>query len=80
MIGHAQVRKTQKAIKHVLTERYYAWEDALEFAKGNPMVNFKKDGKKVTTRPEFLVSEVSTLRNHEQEEFREHEGDAGGKA
>lgn len=31
-----QVRKTQNAIKHVLTERYYAWEDAREMINDTP--------------------------------------------
>lgn len=47
-----QVRKTQNAIKHVLTERFYAWEDALELAKNDPEIvidgnsaRYKRGGK-----------------------------------
>ena len=35
------VRITQRAIKHALTERYYAWEDARRVAKNDPTVNLK---------------------------------------
>ncbi len=33
-----KIRFTQRAIKHVLTERHYAWEDAREVAQGDPEV------------------------------------------
>lgn len=39
-----QVRKTQNAIKHALTERFYAWEDAVQLAKEDPEIEFTKDG------------------------------------
>lgn len=41
----SQVRKTQKAIMYVLTERYYAWEDARKLAERDPEITFKKNGK-----------------------------------
>lgn len=39
-----QVRKTQNAIKHALTERFYAWEDAVQLAKEDPEIEFTEDG------------------------------------
>lgn len=39
-----QVRKTQNAIKHALTERFYAWEDAVKLAKEDPEIEFKENG------------------------------------
>ncbi|KAL8710628.1 MAG: hypothetical protein Q9220_004852 [cf. Caloplaca sp. 1 TL-2023] len=37
--SHPQVRSTQKAIKHALTERYYAFEEARRVAVNDPEVN-----------------------------------------
>jgi large subunit ribosomal protein L47 len=34
-----QVKLTQRAIKHVLTERWYAWEDARLLAEGDASVS-----------------------------------------
>lgn len=34
-----QVKVTQRGIKHVLTERWYAWEDARKIAARDPEVN-----------------------------------------
>lgn len=36
-----QVVKTQRAIKHTLTERYYTWQDAVDVAKEDPEINFE---------------------------------------
>lgn len=33
--------KTQRAIKHVLTERYYTWQDAVDVAMNDPEINFE---------------------------------------
>jgi large subunit ribosomal protein L47 len=38
------VRWTQRAIKHVLTERYYAWKDAKLLAEKDPEVNLSGTG------------------------------------
>ncbi|KAH8804843.1 54S ribosomal protein L4, mitochondrial [Xylogone sp. PMI_703] len=38
------VRETQRAIKHVLTERYYAWRAAEEVAKKDPEINLSGEG------------------------------------
>ena len=39
-----QIQKTMKAIKHALTERFYAWEDAVEVAKEDPEVDLSGEG------------------------------------
>lgn len=33
--------KTQRAIKHALTERFYTWQDAAEIAANDPEINLK---------------------------------------
>ncbi|KAL2126135.1 hypothetical protein VTI74DRAFT_1632 [Chaetomium olivicolor] len=38
------VRATMRAIKHALTERYYAWEDAVKLAANDPEVNLTGNG------------------------------------
>lgn len=35
---------TQRAIKKVLTERFYSWRDAQEVARDDPEVNLSGDG------------------------------------
>lgn len=37
-----------KAIKHVLTERYYVWEDAYQLAKQDPEINLSGKGEAYT--------------------------------
>ena len=46
-----QVRATMRAIKHVLTERFYAWEDAVKLSETDPEVNLSGDG------PAFIPSD-----------------------
>ncbi|KAM0202881.1 hypothetical protein ACHAPA_000692 [Fusarium lateritium] len=36
-----EVLRTQRAIKHVLTERYYTWQDAVGVAMNDPEINFE---------------------------------------
>ncbi|KAJ4149462.1 54S ribosomal protein L4 mitochondrial [Fusarium falciforme] len=36
-----EVMKTQRAIKHALTERFYTWQDAVEVAANDPEINLK---------------------------------------
>lgn len=38
------MRLTQRAIKQVLTERYYSWRDAETIAKDDPEINLSGDG------------------------------------
>lgn len=45
-----------KSIRHVLTERYYLWEDAVELAKEDPEINLSGVGQ-IYTPQEFLVEE-----------------------
>jgi large subunit ribosomal protein L47 len=40
----AQVRKTMKAVKHVLTERFYLWEDARALADNDPEIDLHSTG------------------------------------
>lgn len=47
---------TQRAIKQVLTERYYSWRDAEGIAKDDPEVNLSGDGP-VYTPSEFMEEE-----------------------
>lgn len=46
-----QVRYTQRAIKHVLTERWYAWEDARKVAQKDPEINMRARGKEPVYDP-----------------------------
>jgi len=39
-----QIKETQKAIKHALTERWYAWEDARKLAAADPEIEYTDDG------------------------------------
>ena len=50
---------TQRAIKQVLTERYYSWRDAEDIAKTDPEVNLQGDGP-VYTPSEFMEEEPVT--------------------
>ncbi|KAL1835813.1 hypothetical protein VTJ49DRAFT_6034 [Mycothermus thermophilus] len=45
-----EVLKTMRAIKHVLTERFYLWEDAVELAKKDPEVNLTGEGPAFTPK------------------------------
>ena len=38
------MRRTQRAIKQVLTERYYSWRDAEVIAKDDPEVDLSGEG------------------------------------
>ncbi|CRK25351.1 hypothetical protein BN1723_003258, partial [Verticillium longisporum] len=38
------VQQTMQGIKHVLTERYYLWEDARELAKNDPEIDLSGNG------------------------------------
>lgn len=56
-----------KSIRHVLTERYYLWEDAVALAKEDPEINLSGIGQ-VYTPQEFLVEE-DEVEEVTQEEF-----------
>ncbi|KAK4655646.1 54S ribosomal protein L4 mitochondrial [Podospora pseudocomata] len=51
-----EVRVTMRGIKHVLTERFYAWEDAVKLAESDPEVDLSGKGRAFTPR-EFLEEE-----------------------
>jgi large subunit ribosomal protein L47 len=59
-----QVKKTMKAIKHALTERFYAWEDAVEVAKEDPEVDLSGEGPAFTPR-EYLEEEATAEEGRE---------------
>jgi len=60
-----EVRITQKAIRHVLTERFYAWEDARKLAETDSEVNLSGRGPAFTPG-EYLEEEA--LESEEAEE------------
>lgn len=45
---YRQVKLTMRAIRHVLTERFYTWEDAVELAKTDPEINLAGTGSAYT--------------------------------
>ena len=45
-----------RAIKHALTERYYAWEEASKLARSDPEVNLTGDG------PTLIPSDFEVIR------------------
>lgn len=52
-----QIRQTMRAIKHALTERWYAWEDARRVAQDDEEVNLSGEGPAYVPR----AFEVSTF-------------------
>lgn len=58
------VQRTMKGIKHVLTERYYLWEDAYQLAQEDPEINLTGKGPAYTPRydaengGDYLVQEA----------------------
>jgi large subunit ribosomal protein L47 len=53
-----QVRRTQRAIKQVLTERFYSWRDAEAIAKDDPEVDLSGNGPTYTPSG-FVEEDVS---------------------
>jgi large subunit ribosomal protein L47 len=47
-----------RAIKHTLTERFYAWEDAVKLAENDPEVNLTGNGPAFT--PSDYLEETET--------------------
>lgn len=54
------VRRTMRGIKHTLTERFYAWEDAFELAKTDPEVDLSGAGPAFQPSA-YLEEDVSAL-------------------
>lgn len=51
------VRRTQRAIKQVLTERYYSWRDAEVVARNDPEIDFSGNGP-LFTPSEFVDEDI----------------------
>lgn len=47
-----------RGIKHVLTERFYAWEDAVKLAESDPEIDLSGKGRAFTPK-EFLEEEAA---------------------
>ena len=59
-----------RAIKHILTERFYAWEDAVKLAEEDPEIDLSGEGNPYTPA-EYLEDEVlegETAEAQEQEQ------------
>lgn len=67
-----QVRKTQSGIKHVLTERYYAWEDAQHLAQMDPEIDLSGNG------PLYVPHGSSSYLENEMPWEKEDKERAGG--
>jgi large subunit ribosomal protein L47 len=50
------VRRTQRGIKHVLTERYYTWEEARQLAEKDPEIDLSGNGPAYTPASSLEVS------------------------
>lgn len=59
---------TQRAIKQVLTERFYSWRNAQEIAKEDPEINLSSDG------PAYVPSNLVEEDIMEEEQFEADEG------
>lgn len=53
-----QIKTTMRGIKHVLTERWYAWEDARILAETDPSVNLYPNPGEPSYMPEQTAFEV----------------------
>ncbi|KAK0735892.1 mitochondrial 39-S ribosomal protein L47 (MRP-L47)-domain-containing protein [Apiosordaria backusii] len=72
-----EVRITMRGIKHVLTERFYAWEDAVKLAENDPEVNLSGKGKAFTPK-EYLEEEEGVA--VEEVGLKDFRGPVGGEA
>ncbi|EPS41733.1 hypothetical protein H072_4372 [Dactylellina haptotyla CBS 200.50] len=62
------VRDTQRGIKHALTERYYAWQEALKVADSDPEIDLSGGGP--AYNPQTLdTDEVATRDGHPQSDI-----------
>lgn len=66
LTSEPQVRRTQRAIKQVLTERYYSWEDARKLAVNDPEVDLSGEGPAYTPSEDVFedVDEVIAEEAH----------------
>lgn len=67
-----------KRIRHVLTERYYSWEDARKLAETDPEINLAGGGQNgpVFTPSEFMIEEEDETPEIKAEEV---EGEGHGE-
>lgn len=56
-----EVKETQRAIKHVLTERYYAYREARELAENDPEVDLSGQGVPYTPKVDEEFENKSLL-------------------
>ncbi|KAI1386191.1 MRP-L47-domain-containing protein [Hypoxylon trugodes] len=68
-----EVRKTMKAIKHTLTERYYLWEDARELAATDPEINLSNT--KTPYNPSKYFDEIEPTEEAASAEGSQEGGD-----
>ncbi|KAK4231300.1 mitochondrial 39-S ribosomal protein L47 (MRP-L47)-domain-containing protein [Podospora fimiseda] len=61
-----EVKLTMRNIKHCLTERFYAWEDAVQLAKKDPEVDLSGKGPAFTPS-QYLEDEVPSKQAQAQE-------------
>jgi large subunit ribosomal protein L47 len=70
--GFLQVRRTQRAIKQVLTERYYSWQEAQQVAKDDPEINLNATENEPIYNPmEYTEEEV--LEENVEAEVKEND-------
>lgn len=66
-----QVRWTQRAIKQVLTERFYSWQDAEKLAKRDPEIDLSGNGP-IYTPSDFIDEDVVDEDAPEEAKFEEN--------
>ena len=77
-----QVRRTQRAIKQALTERYYSWDEARKLARNDPEVDLSGENQAYTpgsALEEEYEDENDRIREDsgEQKALEEASGTAG---
>lgn len=70
-----QVRWTQRAIKQVLTERFYSWEEAEKLAKTDPEIDLSGNGP-IYTPSDFIDEGVVDEDASKAVEFEENSDSA----
>ena len=79
MLWSIQVTKTMRRIKHVLTERFYAWEDAVEVAKEDSEVDLSGKGPAFTPQEHLEEDMLETEEEEELAEAQEADVQEGGE-
>lgn len=73
----SQVRKTQAGIKHVLTERFYAWEDARNLAEQDPEVDLSGRGPAYAPGGSYLEGDEASWEGESAKEAETSGAQAG---